>query len=167
VVDEDSDCRLMYTDSLGGAHLQVDAVADGATAWEAVQAINYQLLITEHVLPRLSGVDLVMKVRGPPSVADRHGREPAAGSGVGAKPVASTHRRPIETFRGFGVAGYRQQCAGGNALPARTNPAASAAMPAMTGQASLLANQATTGSGAHMGKTPHRWRPPDCVQLPS
>lgn len=63
VADEDCDLRLMYTDLLGGTHSQVDAVADSATAWEAVQANNYQLLITEHALPRLNGVDLAMKVR--------------------------------------------------------------------------------------------------------
>ena len=63
VVDEDRDFRLMYADLLGGANSRVDAVSDGATAWEALQEINYQLLITEHALPRLNGVDLVKKAR--------------------------------------------------------------------------------------------------------
>jgi DNA-binding response OmpR family regulator len=41
----------------------VDTVADGAAGWEAVQANQYNLLIAEHCLPRLTGIDLVRKLR--------------------------------------------------------------------------------------------------------
>lgn len=63
-VDDDSDLRLLYIDALarpGGYH--VDVAEDGAAGWNALQAHNYNLLITEHEMPRLSGVDLVKKLR--------------------------------------------------------------------------------------------------------
>lgn len=63
VVDEDRDLRLMYTEALAGPGYQVDGAADGAAGWAALQTNSYQLLITEHDLPELSGAELVRKVR--------------------------------------------------------------------------------------------------------
>ena len=63
VVDDDSDLRLLYTNALTKPGYQVDAVEDGVAAWEALQAYNYNLLITEHSLPKLNGVELVRKLR--------------------------------------------------------------------------------------------------------
>jgi len=63
VVDDDSDLRLLYTDVLALPGYHVDAAEDGAAGWEAVQANNYNLLITEHNLPKLTGVQLVRKLR--------------------------------------------------------------------------------------------------------
>ena len=40
----------------------VDAAKDGAAGWEALQANNYNLLITEHSLPKLTGIELVRKL---------------------------------------------------------------------------------------------------------
>jgi DNA-binding response OmpR family regulator len=63
VVDDDSDLRKLYADALARPGYQVDAVEDGAAGWEALQVNNYNLLITEHSLPKLTGVDLVRKLR--------------------------------------------------------------------------------------------------------
>jgi DNA-binding response OmpR family regulator len=63
VVDEDSDLRRLYTDVLVRPGYHVDAAEDGAAGWEALQANNYDLLITEHAVPKLTGVELVRKVR--------------------------------------------------------------------------------------------------------
>lgn len=63
MVDEDSDLRQLYTEALGRPGYQVDAVEDGAAGWKALQANNYNLLITEHSMPKLSGVELVRKLR--------------------------------------------------------------------------------------------------------
>jgi two-component system chemotaxis response regulator CheY len=63
-VDEDRDLRSLYIEALtrpGG--YRVDVAEDGAAGWAALQAHNYHLLITEHEIPRLSGVDLVRKLR--------------------------------------------------------------------------------------------------------
>jgi len=63
VVDDDSDLRLLYADVLALPGYHVDAAEDGAAGWEALQANNYNLLITEHSLPKLTGVELVRKLR--------------------------------------------------------------------------------------------------------
>jgi DNA-binding response OmpR family regulator len=63
VVDEDSDLRLLYADALARPGYHVDAAENGAAAWEALQANYYNLLITEHDMPGLTGVELVRKLR--------------------------------------------------------------------------------------------------------
>jgi DNA-binding response OmpR family regulator len=63
VVDEDSDLRLLYADALARPGYHVDAAEDGAAAWEALQANSYNLLITEHSMPKLTGIELVRKLR--------------------------------------------------------------------------------------------------------
>jgi len=63
VVDEDSDLRQLYAEALARTDYHVDAAGDGAAGWETIQANNYDLLITEHSLPKLTGVELVRKLR--------------------------------------------------------------------------------------------------------
>jgi DNA-binding response OmpR family regulator len=63
VVDEDSDLRLLYTEALARPGYQVDAAGDGAAALKAFRVNNYNLLITEHDLPTLTGVELVRMLR--------------------------------------------------------------------------------------------------------
>lgn len=63
VVDKESDLRLLYTDALGDHGYKVDEAEDGVVAWETLQAKNYNLLITEHDLPKLTGIQLVRKMR--------------------------------------------------------------------------------------------------------
>jgi DNA-binding response OmpR family regulator len=42
---------------------QVDVAEDGEAGWKALHATNYDLLITDHNMPKLSGVELVKKLR--------------------------------------------------------------------------------------------------------
>ncbi len=63
VVDDDSDIRLLYTNALTRTSCHVDTVGDGAAGWEAVQVNHYNILILEHSLPGLTGIDLVRKLR--------------------------------------------------------------------------------------------------------
>jgi DNA-binding response OmpR family regulator len=63
VVDDDSDLRRLYTEVLVRPGYHVDAEEDGAAGWEALQANNYNLLITEYSIPKLTGVELVRKLR--------------------------------------------------------------------------------------------------------
>lgn len=63
VVDEDSDLRLLYTEALVRPGYHVDAAEDGAAALKALRVNNYNLLITEHNLPTLTGVELVRTLR--------------------------------------------------------------------------------------------------------
>ena len=63
VVDDDSDIRQLSTEVLIHSGYVVDAAADGAAAWEALQIKAFNLLITDHNMPRLTGVELVKKLR--------------------------------------------------------------------------------------------------------
>ena len=63
VVDDDTSVRELSTDVLIRHGYQVDAAADGAAAWAALQTKAYNLMITDHNMPRLTGVELVKKLR--------------------------------------------------------------------------------------------------------
>ena len=63
VVDDDSDIRQLSTEVLIHSGYEVDAAADGAAAWEALQSKTFNLLITDHNMPKLTGVELVRKLR--------------------------------------------------------------------------------------------------------
>jgi two-component system sensor histidine kinase and response regulator WspE len=63
VVDEDRDLRQLYTEALAGLGCHVDAAQDGTAGWEALRANRYQLLITEHEMPNLTGIELVKMLR--------------------------------------------------------------------------------------------------------
>ena len=63
VVDDDSDTRLLYGFVLTRPGYLVEVAEDGAAAWEALQANRYNLLITEHEMPKLTGLELVKKLR--------------------------------------------------------------------------------------------------------
>lgn len=63
VVDDDPYICHLSADVLIRHGYEVNAVADGAAGWEELQAYNYNLLITEHKLPRLTGVELIKKLR--------------------------------------------------------------------------------------------------------
>jgi DNA-binding response OmpR family regulator len=63
VVDRDPYVRHLSADVLIRNGYEVNAVEDGAAGWRELQACNYQLLITEHDLPKLTGIELVRKLR--------------------------------------------------------------------------------------------------------
>lgn len=63
MVDDDAHVRLVSAKVLGRFGYQTETAADGAAAWEALQASGYDLLITDNNMPKLSGVELVKKVR--------------------------------------------------------------------------------------------------------
>jgi DNA-binding response OmpR family regulator len=64
VVDDEASIRQLITNSLARAGYRVDAAADGALAWEALQVRQYDLLITDHSMPKITGIALVKKLRG-------------------------------------------------------------------------------------------------------
>lgn len=63
VVDRDPYVRHLSADVLIRHGYEVNAVEDGAAGWKELQAFNYHLLITEHDLPKLTGIQLVSKLR--------------------------------------------------------------------------------------------------------
>jgi DNA-binding response OmpR family regulator len=42
---------------------QAETAEDGEAAWDALQAYDYDLLITDNNMPKVSGVELVRKIR--------------------------------------------------------------------------------------------------------
>jgi CheY-like chemotaxis protein len=48
---------------LGRAGYDVDTVADGEEAWGALQAVPYDLVITDNQMPHLTGVELIQRLR--------------------------------------------------------------------------------------------------------
>ena len=63
VVDDDRDMRRLNTEVLLRSGYAVDAVADGAAGWEALNAEGYDLMITDNSMPKLSGLELLKKLR--------------------------------------------------------------------------------------------------------
>jgi DNA-binding response OmpR family regulator len=62
VVESEADTRRLHSEVLAGSGYHVDTVEDGAAAWETLQQNNYDLLVTAHHLPKLSGVELIRKM---------------------------------------------------------------------------------------------------------
>ena len=63
VVDDEPLIRQLNTDILEEAGYQVEIAEDGAAAWNAMQLTEYDLVVTDNQMPKVSGVDLVVKIR--------------------------------------------------------------------------------------------------------
>jgi DNA-binding response OmpR family regulator len=63
VVDDDNHIRELMAGSLIRSGYKVDAARDGAEAWTALNETSYDLLITDHKMPRVTGLELIKKVR--------------------------------------------------------------------------------------------------------
>ena len=63
VVDDDPGIRQLNSEVLIQSGYEVDAAADGMSAWHALNTDIYDLLITDHDMPKLSGVELLKKLR--------------------------------------------------------------------------------------------------------
>lgn len=59
VVEDDIFFRQLNTDVLLRSGYAVQAVEDGAAAWEALKMNHYDLLVTDNNMPRISGVELL------------------------------------------------------------------------------------------------------------
>jgi len=55
--------RVLVISVLLGSGYQVDGAEDGAVAWALLQTKPYDLLITDHNMPRITGVELVTRLR--------------------------------------------------------------------------------------------------------
>ena len=64
VVEDDIFFRRLNTEVLLRSGYEVDAATDGAAAWRALNADSYDLLITDNSMPKVSGVELLKKLRG-------------------------------------------------------------------------------------------------------
>jgi DNA-binding NtrC family response regulator len=62
VVEEEGDIRQLNAEVLIDAGYQVEVVADGASAWAALERHSHDLLITDRFLPKVSGVELLKRI---------------------------------------------------------------------------------------------------------
>jgi DNA-binding response OmpR family regulator len=63
LAEDDRNIRQLSTQVLVRSGYHVDAAEDGAAAWEALQIKAFNLLITDNNMPKLTGVELVKKLR--------------------------------------------------------------------------------------------------------
>jgi len=63
VVDDDEDERHIDCMMLSRAGYTVDTAADGEEAWKMLLSVSYDLLLSDHNMPRLCGLDLVERMR--------------------------------------------------------------------------------------------------------
>src|SRR5580658_2130632 len=62
VVDDDGDTRQLSIDILVGCGYEVEAAKDGAAGWDALQAKSYDLVITDNLMPKMTGIEMLEKV---------------------------------------------------------------------------------------------------------
>jgi CheY-like chemotaxis protein len=63
VVEDEPLMRHLNIKMLIDAGYHVDAAEDGAAAWDTLQVESYDLLVTDNSMPKVSGVELIGKVR--------------------------------------------------------------------------------------------------------
>jgi DNA-binding response OmpR family regulator len=63
VVEDDVTMRLLNTEVLVDSGYQVDTAEDGDVAWDTLQTKSYDLLVTDNNMPKVSGVELLKKLR--------------------------------------------------------------------------------------------------------
>jgi acetyltransferase-like isoleucine patch superfamily enzyme/CheY-like chemotaxis protein len=63
VVEDDRDLRQLNASALINSGYAVDVAEDGAAAWESLQANHYDLMITDNKMPKLTGIELLKKLR--------------------------------------------------------------------------------------------------------
>jgi DNA-binding response OmpR family regulator len=63
VVDDDDDVRQLTLDVLTDSGYDVEGVKDGAAGWKALQTNNFDLVITDNKMPKMSGLEMIAKLR--------------------------------------------------------------------------------------------------------
>lgn len=63
-VDDDADMLSMYAHMLADTGYTVETAADGEQGWDALCDTEYDLLLTDNSMPRLTGLELVARLRG-------------------------------------------------------------------------------------------------------
>ena len=63
LVDDDLRARELHAGALIRSGYYVDTAKDGADAWNALNLVGYDLLITDNRMPRVTGMELIKKLR--------------------------------------------------------------------------------------------------------
>ena len=62
VVEDDDAIRRLNVEVLFQSGYQVDAAPDGAAGWEALQLNEYDLVVTDNNMPKVTGLDLIKRL---------------------------------------------------------------------------------------------------------
>ncbi|MGZ4972075.1 MAG: response regulator [Limisphaerales bacterium] len=62
LADDDIDLLELNKEVLSAAGYQVTTATDGALAWAALQAVRFDLLITDNNMPNTTGIELLEKM---------------------------------------------------------------------------------------------------------
>ncbi len=68
IVEDDDLISQMYLASLAGAKFEVKLEKDGESGWKAIQTWNPSLVILDIMLPKLSGLEILDKMKGDPKL---------------------------------------------------------------------------------------------------
>ncbi len=68
IVDDEPDIRDLVARTVAGVGFRADTAEDGEEGWDALCQTNYDLLITDHDMPRLKGLALIQRLRAVSSV---------------------------------------------------------------------------------------------------
>ena len=94
VADDDSDVRTLVAIAVSRAGLElVDELADGTSAWEAIESFVPDIVVLDVSMPGMTGLEIIRRIRADPALqhiraillsagADDHSR--AAGMDAGA-----------------------------------------------------------------------------------
>ena len=63
VVDDASSVRQLKVDLLVDCGYDVEEARDGVGGWEALQASHFDLVVTDNTMPRMTGVEMIEKLR--------------------------------------------------------------------------------------------------------
>jgi len=63
VVDDDVDIRHLVIEALVRSGYEVDDAENGARAWKALHLNHYDLLLTDHNMPEMTGLQLIYRAR--------------------------------------------------------------------------------------------------------
>jgi hypothetical protein len=63
VADDDEDIRLLIGDALAECGFEVVAARDGEEAWSLALRNSFDLVITDNDMPRLTGLELINRMR--------------------------------------------------------------------------------------------------------
>ncbi|MGC9942798.1 MAG: response regulator, partial [Verrucomicrobiota bacterium] len=63
VVDDNHDTRQLCVNLLVDFGYEVEAAADGAAGWEAIQINHYDLIVTDNKMPKMTGIEMLKKIR--------------------------------------------------------------------------------------------------------
>ena len=63
LVDDEKDSRQYVMEVLTAAGYLVEDYENGAAGWKALQANNYDLVVTDNKMPQMTGIEMIEKLR--------------------------------------------------------------------------------------------------------